>query len=211
MTTPTNDQVIEQYLKTREKIKTIRAKAEELIAAELQFQANRETFLLQTEDAALFDFMTDLYINGRDGKAATEAKKKDIGMKQAEIEKWLMKMLDKLKSTGFKTAHGTVYPTRKEGVSVADWDAFLDAEVLKPMAEALCSRFAAENEEGGLVEELLELLRSAAHLEFINKGVNKTSVLERMGDLDEKKQSRPNPPPAGVNYTAIKTVGVRKS
>ena len=209
MTTPTNEQVIEQYLKTREKIKTIRAKAEELIAAELQFQANRETFLLQTEDAALFDFMTDLYINGRDGKAATEAKRKDIGMKQAEIEKWLMKMLDKLKSTGFKTAHGTVYPTRKEGVSVADWDAFLDAEILTPQANSIFD--AWNNDElPPTMEGVKELLR-AAHLEFINKGVNKTSVLERMGDLDEKKQSRPNPPPAGVNYTAIKTVGVRKS
>ena len=41
--------------------------------------------------------------------------------------------------------------------------------------------------------------------EFINKAANKTAVLELMGD------DRGAPPPPGVNYAAVRTVGIRKS
>ena len=210
MTPPTNKQIVEQYLADRAKIRALRAKLAELIAPLEQFQANRETYLLQQEDPELFDFLVDLYLNGRDGKATAEAKKKDLGMKQADIEKWLLKMLEKLKSKGFKAEHGTVFPTRKEAVSVEDWDAFLNAEILSPMAKAVVGMLGYDGEEA--VDATIRVaasLREAAHLEFINKGVNKTSVLERMGDRDEKDDSRPNPPPAGVKYAAMKTVGVR--
>ena len=40
--------------------------------------------------------------------------------------------------------------------------------------------------------------------EFLTKGFNKTAVLEYMGD------NRENPPPPGCNYTAVRTVGIRK-
>ena len=215
MSVPTNTQIIEQYLSDREKIRRIRKAADEAVAAVEQFQSNRETYLLQQDDPTIVDFITDLFLNGRDGKAASEAKKKDIGLKQAEIEKWLLKMLDKLKSKGIKTEFGTVYPTRKEGVSVADWDAFLEAEILNPAGRRLCEELEFIGMDGlpqpAKLELIVSAIRTAAHLEFINKGVNKTSVLERMGEKDEKTASRPNPPPAGVNYTAIRTVGVRKS
>ena len=211
MTTPTNQQIIDQYLADRDKIKRIKQAAAAALAPLEQYQANREAFLLKTDDPALVEFLTDLYINGRDGKAAAEAKKKDIGLKQNEIEAWLLKMLDKLKSKGFKTEFGTVYPTRKEAVSVSDWDAFLDAEILRPAAEELCSRMLTGDVNGDSVDALVDLMRSYAHLEFINKGASKVSVLERMGDKDEKTDSRPNPPPAGISYSAIRTVGVRKS
>lgn len=36
----------------------------------------------------------------------------------------------------------------------------------------------------------------------------KTAVLELMGDREEN--GRPNPPPAGLNYVAIRGIGVRK-
>jgi len=140
MATPTNQEIIDQYLLDHEKIKRIKKAASDALAQVEQFQANREAYLLKTEDPAIIDFLTDLYINGRDGKAAAEAKKKDIGLKQSEIESWLLKMLDKLKSKGFKTEFGTVYPTLKEAVSVGDWDAFLDAEVLRPAAEEIWNR-----------------------------------------------------------------------
>jgi len=214
MSAPTNQQIIDQYLLDREKIKRIKAKAAEAIASLEAFQSNREAYLLKQEDPTLVEFLTDLYINGRDGKAAAEAKKKDIGLKQNEIEAWLLKMLDKLKSKGIKTEFGTVYPTRKEGVSVEDWDAFLEAEILRPAAEEIIEAIGKLNHPGEDifdVEDVVAILRSAAHLEFINKGVNKTAVLERMGEKDEKNDSRPKPPPAGVKYSAIRTVGVRKS
>jgi hydroxymethylpyrimidine pyrophosphatase-like HAD family hydrolase len=211
MSVPTNQQIIDQYLIDREKIKRIKAKAAEAIASLEAFQSNREAYLLKQEDPTLVEFLTDLYINGRDGKAAAEAKKKDIGLKQSEIEAWLLKMLDKLKSKGIKTEFGTVYPTRKEGVSVEDWDAFLDAEILTPIALELQKAATTTDFDMEDVGSIVHMIRSAAHLEFINKGVNKTSVLERMGEKDEKNDSRPNPPPAGVKYSAIRTVGVRKS
>ena len=219
MTTPTNQQIIDQYLLDREKIKRIKQAAADAIASLETFQSNREAFLLKTEDPTIVEFLTDLYINGRDGKAAAEAKKKDIGLKQNEIESWLLKMLDKLKSKGFKTEFGTVYPTRKEGVSVEDWDAFLESEILRPAAEELWNRLIADDLLPKLKDDttispvrlIVDVLRGASHLEFLNKAVNKTAVLERLGDLDEKTQSRPNPAPAGVKYTAIRTVGVRKN
>jgi hydroxymethylpyrimidine pyrophosphatase-like HAD family hydrolase len=212
---PTNERIIEQYLADQAKVRAIKAKAEELIAPIEQFQANREAYLLKQSDPAIVDFMTNLYLNGRDGKASAEAKKKDLGLKQGEIEKWLLTMLDKLKSKGIKTEFGTVYPTRKEAVSVEDWDAFLEAEILTPAAVGVCAELDMLGMDGtplpGMMDKIISVFRSAAHLEFINKGVNKTSVLERMGDKNEKDDSRPNPAPAGVKYTAMRTVGVRKS
>lgn len=210
MTAPTNQQIIDQYLIDREKIKRIKAKAAEAIASLEAFQSNREAYLLKQEDPTLVEFLTDLYINGRDGKAAAEAKKKDIGLKQSEIEAWLLKMLDKLKSKGIKTEFGTVYPTRKEGVSVADWDAVLDFAIVKPTAVALAA-LVNKADDNILLDEIAQVIHTSAHFEYINKGVNKTAVLEYLGEQDPKDHSRPNPAPPGVNYTAIRTVGVRKN
>jgi len=210
MTTPTNQEIIDQYLIDRGRIKRIKEAAAGAVASLETFQSNREAYLLKQDDPALFDFLTDLYINGRDGKAAAEAKKKDIGLKQNEIEAWLLKMLDKLKSKGFKTEFGTVFPTRKEGVSVEDWDAVVDSQLLLPVAEHLEDLMALAG-AGATVEEVAAAIKSYMHLELITKGVAKTSVLEIMGDKDEKTDSRPNPPPPGVKYTAIRTVGVRKN
>ena len=41
--------------------------------------------------------------------------------------------------------------------------------------------------------------------EYLTKGFAKTAVLEFMGE------KRNNPPPPGVNFTAVRTVGIRKS
>jgi hypothetical protein len=205
---PTPQQIIDKYHADREAIRGIRAEADAKVAAIEQFQANRENYLLTLEDPAIFDFLTDLYINGRDGKATAEAKKKDLGLQMKEIEKWLLKMLDKLRSTGFKTEYGVVFPTRKEGVSVEDFDALLDFAILRPIAEALLVEGAGKDVES-TVESLTAFLKTLPHFEFLNKAVNKTAVLETMGDQDEKDHSRPNPPPPGVKYTAIRTVGVR--
>ena len=43
---------------------------------------------------------------------------------------------------------------------------------------------------------------------FIEKRACKAEVLSAMGDREES--GRPEPPPPGLNYTAIKSVGVRK-
>jgi len=41
--------------------------------------------------------------------------------------------------------------------------------------------------------------------EYLTKGFNKTAVLEFMG------KDRENPPPPGVNFVAVRSLGVRKS
>ena len=59
------------------------------------------------------------------------------------------------------------------------------------------------------VDDLIQRIRQSMPLELLTKGANKTACLELMGE-QAKDGSRKNPPPAGLNYTAIQTVGVRK-
>lgn len=44
--------------------------------------------------------------------------------------------------------------------------------------------------------------------EFLERRVSKNPVLHLMGDREEG--GRPNPPPPGVNYVAVRKIGVRK-
>lgn len=44
---------------------------------------------------------------------------------------------------------------------------------------------------------------------FMEVRSSKAEVLSAMGDREES--GRPNPPPPGLNYTAVKAVGIRKS
>lgn len=201
---PTPAQVIETYLKDREKIKALKRQAREEVEKIEAFQRKREDFLLAREDMEVFEFMTDLFVNGRDGKAEKEKEKQDIGLRQEAIEKWLLKMLSKV-GEGIRTSAGTVFKTTRESVTVEAWDSFLEAEILRPAAEALAGLLA-----GAPIDQIEEILRTSAHFEFLNKAVNKTACLEQMGEKDEKTGSRPNPPPAGIKYCAISTVGVRK-
>ena len=48
-------------------------------------------------------------------------------------------------------------------------------------------------------------IKEGAHWEYLNHAIRKESVLTHMGE------KRENPPPAGVNYTAIRTVQVRRA
>jgi len=202
-------QIEVKYHEDREKIKAIRREAEERVAVIEEFQKKREEYLLGTDLFEAFGFFTDLYINGRDGKAEAKKKAENIGLDQVKIEKWLLKMLDKI-GKGVKTDFGTVYKTRKESVSVGEWDTFVEENLLKPAAQLIASHL--NDADGSLFAEILEDLRTSLQLNLVNKAVNKTAVLEIMGELveEEGKESRPNPPPLGVNYTAIATVGVRK-
>jgi len=211
---PTAESVIEKYLEDREKIKELKIKAKLEVEKIEAFQRKREDFLLKMDDISIFEFMTDLFVNGRDGKAAKEKEKQDIGLRQDLIESWLLKMLKKV-GKGIRTDAGTVYTTVKESVSVESWDAFLDAEILAPLAKAVFNYFSEETNFAAkdvdlFVPEIERIVRESAHFEYLNHAVNKTAVLECLGEKDEKTGARPNPPPAGVKYTAIAAVGVRK-
>lgn len=204
-------QIISKYLEDREKIKAIKAKhAEELRVLE-EFQSKREAALLDLAGIESFGFMTDLYINGRDGKASKEKEKEDISLNQSKLEAWLIKHLNQV-GDSIKTAFGTAYLTRRESVSVADFDAFITHNMLPDAADAVISKLELETGEICTIPkaEIIEVLRSHMHLELLNKSVNKSAVLERMGDTG-KDGSRPHTPPVGINYVATRVVGVRKA
>lgn len=208
MSTELNQKIIAKYLEDREKIKEVKKRhAEELRTLE-EFQSKREAALLERGDITCFSFFTDLYINGRDGKAEKEKEKENISLNQSKIESWLLKMLSGV-GEGIKTEFGTVFRTRKESVTCGDFELFVKENMVKPVAQAY---FDAVNSGelpvtlGGWTDFIMENL----HLEFLNKAIAKAPVLELMGEQDPKDHSRPNPPPAGANYVALQTVGVRK-
>ena len=204
------EQIVAKHKEDREVIKAMKQRhAEELRVIE-EFQAKRETALLARGDMTVFGYLTDIFINGRDGKASVEKQKSSIALEQDKIEHWLLKMLSQV-GEGIKTEFGTVYKTRKEGVSCSDFEMFVDVNMLHDAAKKVVEYFddlgVADDSK---IQDVLALIHSNMHLEYLNKAVNKTAILETMGD-PAKDGSRPNTPPAGINYTAIQCVGVRKA
>lgn len=198
--------IIQKYHEDQEKIKEVRARHEAELSELLAFQEKREQALLDGADMTAFSFLTDLFIQNRDAKSQKEKEKEEIGTKQGAIEQWLLKMLRTV-GDGIKTPAGTVYLTRKESVTVADFDTFMNVNLLTPVAKTIIETF--EQEAVYTVDDLIQIIRQTMPIELLTKGANKTACLELMGEQD-KSGARPNPPPAGLNYTAIQTVGVRK-
>lgn len=205
------EQIVNKHKEDRIRIKELKAKhAEELRVIE-EFQSKREAALLERGDMTCFGYLTDLYVNGRDGKAEAKKTEANISLDQAKIEHWLLKMLNQI-GEGVKTEFGTVYKTRKESVTCADFDMFVDTVMLKDAAQAVIVAL----EEGGVSfpanfeMDFVNLIHQHMHLEVLNKAVNKSAILEMMGEK-AKDGSYQNPPPAGINYVSIATVGVRKA
>ena len=198
--------IIQKHHEDQEKIKALKAKHEAELSELLAFQEKREQALIEGADMTAFSFLTDLFIQNRDAKSQKEKEKEAIGAKQGELEKWLLKMLMTV-GDGIKTEFGTVYKTRKESVTVADFDTFMNVNLLTPVAKTIIETF--EQEAVYSIDDLVQLIRKAMPVELLTKGVNKTAALELMGD-QAKDGSRPHSPPAGTNYVAIQTVGVRK-
>lgn len=205
------EQIVNKHKEDRVKIKELKARhAEELRVIE-EFQAKREAALLERGDMTVFGYLTDLYINGRDGKSEVEKKKESIALDQTKIEHWLLKMLKDV-GEGIRTEFGTVYKTRKESVTCSDFEMFVRTTMLEDAAEAVLYLIEARSGEIGSfsVAEISQLIQANMHLEYLTKAVRKEAILELMGDQG-KDGSRPNAPPAGVNYVAIQCVGVRKA
>ena len=208
MSDPIVPTIIQKYLADREVIKEMKKRhAEELRTIE-EFQAKREAALLERAGIEAFEFFTDLFVNGRDGKAATEKAKESIAMNQTKIESWLLKMLNSV-GEGIKTSAGTVYKTRKESVTCQDFEMFVDQNMLKDAAVAVAEALGFEPLPE-TVARITEEIHNNMHLELLTKAVRKEAILELMGE-PAKDGSRPNTPPAGVNYVAIQCVGVRKA
>lgn len=211
MSTPTLlEQIVAKHKEDRVRIKEMKAKhAEELRVIE-EFQSKREAALFERGDMTVFGYLTDLYVNGRDGKAEAKKTEANISIDQTKIEHWLLKMLNQI-GEGVKTEFGTVYKTRKESVTCADFDMFVDSVMLKDAAKAVAEEF---NEihvaDPTLVDRIKIIIHNNMHLEYLTKAVRKESILELMGE-PQKDGSRPNTPPAGVNYVSFATIGVRKA
>ena len=149
--------------------------------------------------AITIDQVTEAYVK-------TRAEISELKELQNKRETYLLGQLQKLNLLNTKTEHGTVYQTVKESVTVADWDAVTDF-VTAPAADAVISVvYGAEAiVADSLVDSIKSAIKSAMRLEFLNKAVNKTACLEQMGE----KRDQPTLP--GVNYSAIRTVGIRRS
>lgn len=201
--------IIAGHMADRVRIKELKARhAEELRVIE-EFQSKREAALLERAGIEAFSYLTDLYINGRDGKAEKKKEEENIALNQTKIEAWLLKMLNQV-GEGIKTEFGTVYKARKESVTCADFDVFVDVNMLADAAKAVAEKLLGTATPPQL-ELIIKTIHENMHLEMLTKAVRKESCLEIMGEADPKTGARPNPPPAGVSYTSIQTVGVRKA
>lgn len=199
------DQIIQKYREDAQRLEDLQEVFRQEAAKIYEFQTKRLNFLLEHPDPAATTFMVEEFISLREAKAKKEREKEEFGAAQAKLETWLLGMLDKIGGEGIRTSFGTVYRTRKEGITVEDFEAYVEAEILTPMALALSELWDYAVDPA----TILPALKNNAHLEALTKGANKTYVLEKMGEAG-KDGGRPNPPPNGVKYVAVATVGVRK-
>jgi hypothetical protein len=142
-------------------------------------------------------------------KKEMEAKITEIEKFQTKREEWLQNYLDKNHLKNVATTFGTAYPALKESVTVADWDRVVEEVIVEPVYEA----FRTLKEGPATNEQVKELIRSALKMNFLNRAVNKTAVLEEMGDLEDTEEGkrRKEAPMAGVSYSAQRCVQIRKS
>lgn len=112
------------------------------------------------------------------------------------------KLLTEQQGQNIKTAAGTAFFKKQEFVNVADWSTFVEKELIAPMVKAVAD---IEAREIGLTSKgLFTVLKDSFPYELLNKAVNKTAVLEIMGD------KRENVPPAGINYVSKQIVQIHR-
>ena len=124
------------------------------------------------------------------------------------------KLLTEQQGQNIKTAAGTAFFKKQEFVNVADWSTFVEKELLARMIPALCASTGVDESE----EKLLQILKDSFPYELLNKAVNKTAVLEIMGEEIQLKdeagavigKGRPNVPPAGINYVSKQIVQIHR-
>jgi hypothetical protein len=85
--------------------------------------------------------------------------------------------------------------------------AFLDSQKMNQAKSGFGTVFEVKKESvvAGDWDATLSWIRETEQWEYLNHAVNKSAVLSYMGE------NRENPPPPGVNYSAIRTVQVRKA
>ena len=151
------------------------------------------------------DTVSAAYVATREELSNLSKREKELKAVQEKREEWLCQELQKQKLKSVKTSAGTIFQTLKESVTVGEWDTFVKEAILRPAAEAMVVFMSEDLKREGAVETVLDILESASKIELLNHAVSKTEVLAIMGE------ERDQPAPAGINYTAKRTVGIRKS
>lgn len=147
------------------------------------------------------------FVKMRDAKAALdegvkkEKKKLVDGMDM--ITSHLQKQLDNLGVKSIKTDAGTVFKTKKEYVGVEDFELFLDFLLQSVVKAAEEVRGFEPSTTPLLVARELEYIKENANLQFLNKVINKSAVLQWMEDHE-------NDLPPGAKYTTESVVQVRR-
>jgi len=133
--------------------------------------------------AVTLDAVTAAYVATREEIRAMEAEIETRKTLQAKREAWLLAELEKSGLQNAKTLHGCVYKALKESVVVVDKQVFFD--------------WVFENDKR----------------EFLEGRVAKTAATEMMGPLVKTGagECREGQPPPGCNYSATRTVQVRKT
>ena len=151
------------------------------------------------------DKVVEAYVNTRQEIACLEkemeAKIAPLKEVQEKREQYMLGQLNDLGAQNVKTTYGTVYQAKKESVRVSEWDIFFQWAVIVPVTMCIEAMIAAKKDSSEISKELPHWIKS----EFFNKAVNKTAVLEGMGT------GRTEQPPPGIDYTAIRTVQIRKA
>ena len=137
-------------------------------------------------------------------KIAEEAAAKIKPLEEFQIARknFCGKLLTEQQGQNIKTAAGTAFFKKQEFVNVADWSTFVEKELLTPIVKAVAD---IEARDIRLTSQgLLTVLMSSFPYELLNKAVNKTAVLEIMGE------KRENVPPAGINYVSKQIVQIHR-
>lgn len=149
------------------------------------------------------DAVVSAYVSTRDEIARLQSelddKLKPLQKLQEVRETYLMTQLNDIGAKNINTPHGTVYQVRKESIKVSEWESFLRWAIINPILGGI-----RELNAGIDVGKVSDMMKSVIKSEFFNRAVNKTSVLEMMGN------ERKDPPPPGVDYTAIRAIQIRR-
>ena len=150
-----------------------------------------------------FDEIVHKYIELRDLKA--QAKKAydarvetlDSGMKKLEAQ-----VLERFRDQGVEscnTASGTVYKTTRTSATVADWSAYTTF-VSRRMAKEVVDTLDLDVS----VDDLVAAMVDSGEFEFFERRAAKDPVKDYMAEHDGIL-------PAGINWNAFTTIGVRAS
>ena len=114
---------------------------------------------------------------------------------------------NEIKELEDQIAEKKIFQARKEEYLMAQMDSLGLDSVKSKHGTVYTSVF--ESVTVADAESFFEYVKQNDAFHLLEKRASKTEVLHIMGDRVDS--GRPNPPPPGLNYTAIRKLGVRKA